>query len=476
VSAAPGRWGKYWEVDGTAASLWRRFSPPQLFVGSFLLLILLGTLGLRLLPGLYVGDRLGWLDSLFTATSAVCVTGLILVDTATYFTPLGQAFILLLIQVGGLGMITLTTLIIVTLGRRISLRQEALTAVSDVPVQLDYKRLTRDIVLFTFGFEALGALLLYLLWIREFGLIGAVWPAVFHSISAFCNAGFSIFSDSLMGFQRSPGVLVVVMALIVLGGIGFLVMEELALWWTARRKDRARGRLSLHSRIVLATTAYLVVGGWVLFTFLEWRHLLADLPLGDRLVNGLFLSVTARTAGFNTIDYGAAHESTNFLTVIMMAIGGSPGSTAGGMKTTTVALLALLAWSRLRGRQVPSAWGRSVPEETVQRSIGLFVLAFAIMVAGVFAYTTTELGSGANEALPENGTFLYFLFEAVSAFNTVGLSMGVTPRLSEIGKLATAILMLLGRVGPITFAAAVAVRAHKAGPRYRYAYEEVVVG
>lgn len=469
-------WVNVWEVRGPrgGGALWRRLSAAQLFVGSFLLLVALGTLGLRTLPGLYTGERLGWLDALFTATSAVCVTGLIVVDTATWFTPLGQAYLLLLIQLGGLGMITFTTLIILALGRRLSLRQEALTAGSaQVAPHVDFRRLARDLVLFTATIEAAGAALLYLLWIPRFGWTGALWPAVFHSVSAFCNAGFSTFSDSLIGFQQSPFTLLVIMALIVAGGIGFLTLEELALWRQAAR-ERRLFRLSLHSRIVLAATAVLLVGGWALFTLFEWSVALGGLPPWARVTNALFMSVTARTAGFNTVDYAQASDGGNFLTILLMSVGGSPGSTAGGLKTTTVAVIGLLAWARFRGMEVTSLWGRSIPEETIQRAVGLFVVGFGVVTLAIFGFTATEIGrvghSGAGEG------FLGYMFEAASAFNTVGLSMGVTPELSTPGRWMAIVLMYVGRVGPLTFAAAIALRRPTPAGEFRYAYEDVVVG
>ncbi|HXG09338.1 MAG TPA: TrkH family potassium uptake protein [Gemmataceae bacterium] len=445
-------------------SLWQRITAPQLFVGSFALLVLLGTLGLKTLPGLYTGEPLGWLDALFTATSAACVTGLTVVDTATYFTPRGQAFILLLIQLGGLGVISFTSLIIVALGRRLSLRHQALsTGGLDAAPQIDPRRLIRDVVLFTFGFELVGAVLLYLFWIPRLGWREAAWPALFHSVSAFCNAGFSTFSDNLVGAQREPVNLVVLMLLIVAGGLGFLTLEELYLRFRAGRARRIF-RLSLHSRIVLTTTAVLLAVGWLLFGVLEWDDTLAELPIGHRVVNALFMSVTCRTAGFNTIDYGRASEGANFLTILLMMVGGSPGSTAGGIKTTTFALLGLVAWSRFRGQEVTSFWSRSVREETVERAVGLFVVAFGLVTICIFVLTVTET----------HGRFLDHMFEAVSAFNTVGLSTGLTPNLTPAGKGVAILLMFLGRVGPLTFAAALAVR-RRGGP-LRYAYEDVVVG
>lgn len=441
-------------------------------MSSFAALVGAGTLGLRLIPGLYTGERLGWIDALFTATSAVCVTGLIVVDTATFFTPLGQGFLLLLIQLGGLGMIAFTTVIILVLGRRLSLRQEALShgTTADVAPELDLAMLSRDVVRFTFMIEAAGALLLYLLWIPRHGWAGALWPAIFHSISAFCNAGFSIFSDSLIGAGEDAAILTVVMALVVVGGLGFLTLEEFAQWRRADRSDR-RFRISLHSRLVVATTAGLVLGGWVAFALFEWNNTLSAFAIHDKVVNSLFLSVTPRTAGFNTIDYAQARPSTNFLTILLMFVGGSPGSTAGGVKTTTFLLLALLAMSRVRGQVILSVWNRSVPEETLQRAVGLAVVAFTVVTAGIFVLTWTE-GSGNGGRQP----FLGLMFEVVSAFNTVGLSMNTTAGLSDVGRILMILLMFVGRVGPLTFAAALVVRLRGGAVSYRYAYEDVAIG
>jgi trk system potassium uptake protein TrkH len=262
------------------------------------------------------------------------------------------------------------------------------------------------------------------------------------------------------------------MSLIVAGGIGFLTLEELYLRRQAVRSKRTF-RLSLHTRLVLATTLVLIVGGALLFTFFEWRVTFAELPLWARPLNALFMRVSARTAGFNAIDYATTTESSNFLSILLMTIGGSPGSMAGGMKTTTIALIALLAWSRLRGEPVASLWGRSVPEETIQRAVGLFVVAFGVLTVAVFGLTITEVGAMGH---PESrGAFLRHMFEAASAFGTVGLSMGTTEGLSVAGKWITIFLMYLGRVGPLTFAAAIALRARRSGG-FRYAYEDVVVG
>jgi trk system potassium uptake protein TrkH len=448
------------------------FRQERLFVTSFVLLILVGTLGLRLVPAFHAGPVLGWLDALFTMTSAVCVTGLIVVDTATWFTPLGQAWILLFIQLGGLGMITFATFIIVALGGRPSLQYEAVaSAPAAGTLRLDYRSLTRRVLSFTLSFEAAGAALLLLAWGPDLGWGAALWPAVFHSVSAFCNAGFSTFSQGLVVAQRDAFPLLVVSVLIIVGGLGFLTMADIQ----SNRWGRGRLlRLSLHTRIVLITTGALLVCGWVGYALLEWRGLLDDLPASLKIVNAWFMSVTARTAGFNTVDYGAITDAGAFLTILLMAVGGSPGSTAGGLKTTTIAVITLVAWSRLRGLRVTRAGARSIPEETVQRAIGLFVMVSLVVIAGIFALTVTEARQVLDRDVERR--FLTEAFEVASGFNTVGLSMNFTPRLTGWGRVTLVVLMFVGRVGPLSFASAIARTKSGAVARLRYAFEEVVIG
>jgi trk system potassium uptake protein TrkH len=457
-----------WDFTVGRLPWWKRATPPQLFVGSFILLIALGTLGFQCLPGLYTGVPLTWEESLYTSTSAVCVTGLIVVDTATRFTTLGQAYVLLLIQLGGLGMIAFTSLIILALGGRLSLHHEAIASASaEVSASVDSRRIVFDVVRFTLYIEAVGAAILYFLWVPRLGWQNAVWPAVFHSVSAFCNAGFSTFTDSLIGFQESPATLVVISALIVAGGLGFLTLQELAECVVPNR--RVRGfRMSLNSRIVLMTTTVLIVGGWVILAVLEWNNTLVSLSPVDRIFNGLFLSVTARTAGYNSIDYARAEDSTNFVTILLMMVGGSPGSTAGGIKTTTFAMLGLLAWSKLRGEDSIHLFHRSLRKDTTDRAVGLFVVGFGIVTIGILLLSVTERGGNA-------GRFLDHMFEVVSAFNTVGLSTGISANVSSVGKLIIIAMMFVGRVGPLSFAAAVSQPA-KASTQFRYAYEEVMIG
>jgi trk system potassium uptake protein TrkH len=446
----------------------RRLSPVQLFVLSFSTLIAGGTAGLLLLPGLYTGPHLGFVDALFTSTSAVCVTGLVVVDTATYFTPLGQAWIAALIQAGGIGILTLTTLILYALGRP-SLNLEEASGGTAIPVRfVDERALLRSVVEVTFALEAVGAFLLWIDWRGRFGAAGAVWPAVFHAISAFCNAGFSVFSDSLASLRTSPWTLTVVAVLIVAGGLGFLVMQELRM-----RARRLVPRLSVHTRLALATTAVLIVVAWGAFLVFEWHHELAGMSLADKVSNAMFMSVTPRTAGFNTVDYGAVSNPSLFLTILLMIIGGSPGSTAGGFKTTTFALLFLAFLARIRGDSEVHVFGRTIPRETLDRAASLVVGGVILVGGAIFLLMMTETHVG---GVADRRHLIQLLFEAHSAFGTVGLSMGATGTVTSAGRLVLVVLMFVGRVGPAAMVAAMATGVSRHKAPFRYGREDVLIG
>lgn len=460
-----------WELPkGNRLAIWQKVTPPQLFVASFAGLIFFGAAGLKLLPGMCTDASLTWVDAIFMSTSAVCVTGLAVVDPATYLGFPGQVFLLLLIQLGGLGILTFTSLIIAALGKRLSLREESLCIfTADTSLKLTAGQVTMNIVRYTLLFELAGALLLYAFWVPTQGWTGAIWPAIFHSVSAFCNAGFSTFSSSMIDFQQAPMILLTISGLIVLGGLGFLTHEELLQIFRSRRARRAY-RMSLQSRIVIITTISLIFAGWIPLTILEWDRTLAHLPVHHKIVNGLMMSITTRTAGFNSIDYGQASEGSNLITMLLMAVGGSPGSTAGGIKTTTVALMLIMAWSRLRGHDSTNVWYRTIPEETSARAIGLFTIASAVSLGGILLLTISE-----GHLKPDGNVLTECMFEAISAFNTVGLSMGITGKLSIVGKWITILLMFFGRVGLLTLAAALTV-PRTGAKDFRYAYEDVVVG
>lgn len=462
----PGR--RRWDLpSGTKKKRFAELSSAEQFVFSFMGLIAFGTLGFKILPGLYQGAGLSWTDSLFTATSAICVTGLIVVDTEKHFTIWGQAYILLLIQFGGVGVLTFASLIISALGGRPSLRAEqAVSGTQHHVANVSAKKMIIDILKFTLLCESLGALVLFLLWRPTMGS-SAVWPAIFHSVSAFCNAGFSTNSQSLVPHVHSSATLMTIAALIVLGGIGFVVMEELVGYY--RTDSKRLSRLSTHTKIVLSGTAILIFFPVFWFAMFEWNRTLEGLTWGDKLANAVFMSITPRTAGFNAIDYGKASDSTNFLTIMLMSIGGSPGSTAGGMKVTAFMLLMLLAWSRMRGRHGIIVFNRSIPEATIQQAMGLFVVMFTISMFGVLLLQI------ADDPLSQDSLIFQRAFEVVSAVNTVGLSMGITPSLSVPAKLIAVLLMFIGRVGPLALSSAVDSRLSQRED-FRLAQEEVIIG
>lgn len=449
-------------------SLWRRLTGPQLLAGSFLLLIALGTVLLLVLPGLYTGPRLSFIDALFMATSAICVTGLAVEEVATYFTTWGQIVYLFLVQLGGIGILTVTTVLILWLGGRITLRSEATLGTSETGPMVDTSRLFRGILRYTFGIEAAGALALWLAWSRELGFEGAIWPAIFHAVTAFCNAGITNLPGGLAPYGDDPFILSVLMILIVLGGIGFLVLEEL--FGPARRTTG----LSLHARLVLWTTAILIVGGATLFGLFEWNTTLVQGAWHERLTRAFFLSVTPRTAGFDVLDYNALTPASVFLTVLLMMIGGSPGSVAGGLKTTTIAVLVALAIARMKGEVITHAFRRTIPEATIQRAIGLVVLAVVFLSTAILVLEVVELrGISHRES---GGAFMEIVVEAVGAFTTAGISLGITPLLSWVGKVILVVLMYVGRVGPLTLAASMLIAARQARARIRYSSEDVIIG
>lgn len=461
-----------------SGSFWQRVRPEQLFVGSFLLIIALGTLGLKLIPGMFKTEPMNWLDALFTITSAVCVTGLAVENTAQTFTMLGQAWILLCIQLGGLGVIVLTSFIILALGGRMGVRSEMLvSSTTDVAPKIKPKKFVRDVVIFTLIIEAIGAILLYILWRpwqanHGMPLGESIWHAVFQSVSAFCNAGFSTYTNGLIDYRHSGSSLLVLSALIILGGFGFLAMEEI---YRRVRSPSVVRRLSLNTRIGLFAMTILLLVGWIIFGALEWNNPATlgeeSLNTTDKLINALFMSVTARTAGYNSIDYEQAYASSNFFTIILMAIGGAPGSTAGGVKTTTAAIIVLLLLSRLRLKSDVTAGGRTIPPETIRNAVLVVLCSLVITLTATFLILAFE----PNSSTRQNEHFLAVLFECISAFNTVGLSMNLTPELSDPSRVVVILLMFVGRVGPLSLLAAIAL-ANQSVSRFRYAREDVVVG
>ncbi len=403
-------------------------------------------------------------------TSAACVTGLTVIDVGKDLSLMGQLILLVWIQAGGLGIMTLSTFLLLVAGKRptLSLR----TVVEDTFTQRaagDFRSLLLDIVKFTVAIETMGGLILYLRFSKMFPPLEAVYFSAFHSVSAFCNAGFSLFSRNLEEFRGDPLVNLAIAGQIVLGGLGFLVLREIKEVFLKRRLSKAH--LSLHSKVVLWTSATLIICGAVLFGLMEWENTLRDLKVGAKIMASIFQSVTPRTAGFNTIPIGDVASDTLLLLIILMFIGGSSGSTAGGIKTGTFAILCFTALCRLRGYPEPFAFGRTISPGSVARAMSVTVVCTVIVMGGTFLLQATEVGASVDPG--SRGKFLELLFEVVSAFGTVGLSTGVTPSLSDGGKIVLIIIMFMGRLGPL----AVAVAASRQRTvRFRFAEEGIMVG
>jgi trk system potassium uptake protein TrkH len=439
---------------------------------SFALVILVGTFLLSL-PLAHAAEPLSVLDALFTATSATCVTGLTVVDTGTRFSPFGQAVVLGLIQVGGLGLMTFAVFAGIALGGRVAFTERVVIqeTMHHTP-SAGVRRLVRYVLVFTLASEAAGALWLWLRLREALEPGAAVWSAVFHSVSAFCNAGFSLFPDSLVRYRGDLAVNLGITGLIILGGLGFLASMELRDQLLARLRRLRPPQATLHTRLVLLVTLMLLVGGAAVYLVLEWGNLLRGLPMGERLLAAWFMSVTPRTAGFNTIDYGQASSETLFFTIFLMFVGASPGSTGGGIKTTTFGLLVALVLARWRGRGRASVFHRTIPHAVMDRALLLAMLAWALVSLAIGLLATVESGGAPFHSADPR--FVALMFEAVSAFGTVGLSTGITPQLAAGSKLVLSALMFAGRVGPLTLVLAIGPRQQRG--RYRYAEENVMVG
>jgi len=439
--------------------------PAHYLLLGFAVAILTGAV-LLWLPVSTKGSPLSFIDALFTSTSAVCVTGLIVVDTGTKFTHFGQIVILALIQMGGLGIMTFTVFFMILLGKRISFkgRMAIHDSFSHSPFK-NFSGMLKAIFLLTFSVEALGALGLTLEFARDFPLKRSIYLAVFHSVSAFCNAGFSLFPDSLVRYQNNAGVNLIFMALIVLGGLGFLVLVDLYALFDRRR------RLSLHSRIVLTTTALLILGGALFIFIAEYSNQLASLPLKGKVLAAFFQSVTPRTAGFNTLDYSRLTHATLFFTLFLMFVGASPGSCGGGIKTSTFGVLIMLIWRRIHGHRRVSVFQRTLPSEVTDRVIVISFLAFVTVFVATLIIMMIEVW-----AVPFGKARLGLingLFEVVSAFGTVGLSTGITSALTSYSKVVLIAVMYLGRVGPATVAFSMRPQEEE---HFQYAEEHTMVG
>lgn len=459
-----------WGQRGLISRKARTASPPALFLGTYLAAILIGTI-LLALPVSSTGEPTSVVDALFTATSALCVTGLIVVDTGTHFSTFGQSVILVLIQAGGLGIMTFSVFFVLMLGARVPIKHRLLMQESFTSAPLpDIYRLVKAIFLFTLMAEILGAVMLLFCFVGRFTFFEAAWVALFHSVSAFCNAGFSTFSDSLASYVQSVPINFIFIALIVLGGLGFPVAYEAAKVLGERKEKRIK--FSLQAKIVVITSIVLIAAGWLFFYATECNNHLAPLGQKGKVMGALFTSVTARTAGFNTLDTSALTNPSLVFLLFLMFVGASPGSTGGGIKTTTFSVVVLAAAARIRGKTNVNCLKKTIDNDTVSRAITLFMCAvgfvFAVTIL-IMIFEARSMGFPAGR-----GLFLEHLFEVVSAFGTVGLSMGVTSSLSFASKLLITVVMLVGRVGVLTFAY---VMLGRSVPReLEYARENLMVG
>lgn len=446
-----------------------KLSPAQILVGSFAALILLGGLALWL-PLLQGPKPVSFLDCLFTSTSAVCVTGLITVDTAVAWSFWGKVVIALLIQAGGLGIMTFSMAMIFLAGKKPSVRSHLALrgALGPVPAQ-EIGALARDVLLYTLVIETAGFLALWARFSLDMDWPAAAGVAGFHAVSAFCNAGFSTFSNNLENYPADPTINLVIMALIVLGGLGFVVLREVRGWLAAALRRRRRPRISLHTRTVLITTAALIVVGAVLLFLLELESN-GGLAWRGSVWPVIFAAVTPRTAGFNTIPLTDLSNGSLLLIIMLMFVGGSPGSTAGGIKTTTLATLVALARSRLHGHGAVSLGRRDLPAAQEGEATTL-VLGSTLVVCLAVMFLVSL---GGNWVGHDRADLLHFAFEAVSAFGTVGLSMGITYDLHPQAKIILILLMFIGRLGPLTL---IFLLAERYSPRrFKLAEERIMLG
>ncbi len=451
---------------GIKKPLLSRISPPQLIALSFAAAILVGG-GLLSLPIMHSpGRSVNFLQAIFTATSALCVTGLNVIDPSKDFNRLGQVVIMLLIQVGGLGIITFGTVFALLIGRRVNfserIRLAQQVSAFDVGGVLS---LIRNIFLFTFIIELTGAVLLSFRFVPLEGWGRGLFYSVFHAVSAFNNAGFALYSDNLVRFVGDPLVSMTIAGLIILGGMGFLVQLNVV----AHLVNPRRNRMLVHSKLVLTMMAVLLVVGTLTYLLLEWSNpkTLAPLGLGDKFLASFFQSVTTRTAGFNSLDYGAMNYATLFITIILMFIGANPGSTGGGIKTSTFYVMMASAWSMVRGRGEVNLFRRRIDQETVIRAMTVGLISIGL-VNGMFVLLLVF------NVNPEV-TFVQMFFETVSAFATVGLSMNATPIMSPAQHVVLILLMYLGRIGPLTFA--VAFNSSRSADLVKYPPEkDIIIG
>ena len=444
---------------------WRKLSPAQNIAVVFAVIILVGTLLLSLPAASRDGVSCGFRPALFTATSATCVTGLIMFDTWTQWSGFGQIVILCLIEVGGLGFMTAASFVIFLLRKRVGLRQRMLMAqalsVSDMESVV---KIQKWVLCGSLGIQFLGALVLFLRFLPDYGLQTAATWGIFHAVSAFCNAGFDIVGaispgSSMIAFNADPVVCITLMILITLGGLGFFVWEEVI-------RTHSWKKFSVYTKLVFITSGALILLGAVLTCLLEWNNpaTLGPMPVPQKILNGFFQSVTTRTAGFASIDQAGLTDAGKAVTMVLMLIGGSSGSTAGGIKTVTVIVLMLFLWSRLRGKGSVCVFKRTVPDNQVMDAMTLIAILVGLAIfGGIFISATSPI------------SFTDSLYESVSALATVGLTAGATTSLSVPAQFLIILYMYFGRVGVLTLSLGFLI-GDKAQERYRYANTNLLIG
>lgn len=441
-----------------------KFSSIRVIAFGYMLFVLTGALLLMLPFASRSGQSVSFLEALFTATSASCVTGLIVLDTATSWSVFGQAVIICLIQVGGLGFMTIATMFSIAFKRKIGLR-ERMTMVESINNDNigSILKLTKTIVIGTAIFEGIGAVLFATRFIPEFGIGKGIWYSVFHSISAFCNAGFDLMGvyepySSLVNHADDVVVNITVMALITLGGLGFFVWDDI------HRNGFRFKKYSLHTKLVLTVSAILTFGGAALFLIFERDFTNSGVGLGQSILNALFDSVTARTAGFNTTDTASLSPASKMLTVILMFIGGSPGSTAGGMKTTTLAVIAISTFNGIRRRQSKGIFGRRLEEDAIHKASSVAFTNITLALTGVILICAFQ----PEIAIPD------IIFEVASAIGTVGMTTGITRDLIDASRIIIIFLMYCGRVGSVSFA--LALMEPRTSPPVKNPREKITIG
>ncbi|MCB5235592.1 TrkH family potassium uptake protein [Niallia circulans] len=434
-----------------------KLNPFQLLVLVFLFFIILGTMLLKL--PFSTTNSISWIDAFFTATSAMTVTGLAVVDTGTAYTIFGQSIILVLIQVGGLGIMSFAVLIFMMLGKKIGFKERVIVQQALNQTSLGgIIRLVRNLFIYSFTTEIIAMLILAIGWVPEYGWGKGMYYSLFHSISAFNNAGFSTWSDSLMGFVGDPLVNIVITFLFIVGGIGFTVLSDI--WY-----KRSYKKLSLHSKLMLAGSLILNLLAMLVIFSLEYRNpnTLGTLhSLGDKLWASYFQAVTPRTAGFNTLDIGNLHEATITFMLLLMFIGAGSASTGGGIKLTTFLVIILSVSTFLRENNQVTIGNRAIKEKVIFKSLAILSISILLIFLGVFILNITE-----------TEPFLKILFEVISAFGTVGLSMGITGDLSNIGKIIIILIMFFGKLGPLTLAFSLAKPRQE---KIRYPSEDILTG